>query len=283
MQTNRKRAIITAVIMVVLLFILPELKVMLYMLIPSIATQNNAELKSLIDLPLLLLLPCILISLVYLKKSGHSFRAFFRLNGFDLVEFIVITAIALSMPLVVNTIIHYSDKVFGASGVMQQVAIQPDGSASLIRQLGTFLYTLFLLSIIPGICEEMFFRGALMSLTEHAGMKTAFTLLVSAVVFSVFHKNLTQMPYLFVIGLVFALTAYITNSVPASIYLHALYNFCFVIQFALDARKYPLVANISHFYQQTNIPLLSLAIAVAIAALLYFLYRRRQGKTAVQR
>lgn len=282
MRTNKKRAIIAAVIMVILLFILPELQVMLSMFIPSLAEGGNAELKSLINLPLLLLLPCILISLVYLKKSGHSFRQFFRLNGFDFVEFLVITAIALSMPLVVNTIIHYSNQIFGASGVMQQVAIQPDGNASLLRQLSTFLYTLLLLSIIPGFCEEMFFRGALMSLTEHAGFKTSATLVTSAALFGIFHKNLSQFPYLFVIAMVFALTAYITNSVPASAYMHALYNFCFVIQFALDARKYGIVADISRFYQQTNSLPLSIGISLLIGAALYFLYRRRQGKAAAR-
>lgn len=280
MRTTRKRALITALIMAVLLFILPELKVMLSMLVPSLSTQSNAELKSLIDLPLLLLLPCVLISLIYLRKSGHGFRAFFRLKGFDGVEFLVITAIALSLPLVVNTIIHYSNQLFGASDVMQQVALQPDGSASFVRQAGTFFYTLLLLSIIPAVCEEMFFRGALMSLTAHAGLKTAFRLILSALLFSLFHKNLTQMPYLLMIGLVFSLTAHITDSVPASAYLHALYNFCFVLQFALDARKYPLVASVSRFYTQTNILPLSLGISAAIAAGLYFLYRRGRGRAA---
>lgn len=273
METKRKTAIITAIIMCVLLFLLPDVISFISML-GSQTASGNEIIGALTFLPLQLLLPCVLISLVYVRKTKTSLGDFFRLNPITGKELLLLTVVALALPFFINTVIHYSSKVFGAPEIISQV--QADGNASFLKQAGTFLFILFSMFIIPGLCEEAFFRGALFSLLKDSKAKTAVMVLISALVFAIFHKNPAQLVYTFLIGIVFGLCVYITNSLWAGAFVHALYNFSYALRYAVDVEKYTFIGKVTGIIANTNHILISLTAAALIAAVLSYMYQQRK-------
>lgn len=87
--------------------------------------------------------------------------------------------------------------------------------------LSMFLY----LAIFAPISEEIFFRGAILRTLQPFGKK--FAILTSAFLFGIFHGQLAQTPYTFLVGLVLGYVA-AEYSIGWSILLHLLNNFVLV-------------------------------------------------------
>ena len=76
---------------------------------------------------------------------------------------------------------------------------------------------------LPGVCEELFFRGfVLTGMYVHVGTKRA--LLISAALFALAHFNPWQFPALFAMGLLFAMLVYWTHSIYPAILAHSTNN-----------------------------------------------------------
>lgn len=73
------------------------------------------------------------------------------------------------------------------------------------------------------IVEELLFRGVLFEeLNRHCSAKT--TIFLTALIFGIYHFNILQSPNTFVMGLVLGWTYYRTQSIKASIIVHATNN-----------------------------------------------------------
>ncbi len=77
-------------------------------------------------------------------------------------------------------------------------------------------------AVLPAILEEVLFRGVVMGLLRPAGDRVA--IVVSALVFSLAHGTLTQIPFAFVLGLVFGFLYARTGSLLLPMVLHFLNN-----------------------------------------------------------
>ena len=77
--------------------------------------------------------------------------------------------------------------------------------------------------ILGPVCEELLFRGLLAGRLARYGQKPA--ALVSALLFGLYHANLSQFFYAFALGLLLAYVYFYTGSLKAPILLHMLFNF----------------------------------------------------------
>lgn len=82
---------------------------------------------------------------------------------------------------------------------------------------------LVFVALVAPVMEEIIFRGMLYKKLIGYGGKTY--LFFSAFLFMLYHLNLYQMPYAFILGLVFAGIMYYTRSLKYSIILHICINF----------------------------------------------------------
>ncbi len=79
---------------------------------------------------------------------------------------------------------------------------------------------------VPAFSEEILFRGILLSTLRKYG--DGFAVFVSSFIFGLFHGNLIQFPFAFVVGLVLGWTLVYTNSLLPAIMIHFLNN-CFSV------------------------------------------------------
>lgn len=77
--------------------------------------------------------------------------------------------------------------------------------------------------VLGPLCEELLFRGLLAGRLARYGQKPA--AFVSALLFGLYHANLSQFFYAFLLGLLLAYAYFYTGSLKTSVILHMLFNF----------------------------------------------------------
>lgn len=88
----------------------------------------------------------------------------------------------------------------------------------------TVISTLATVVVAP-MCEEVIFRGLTVKILEKTGLNFWIVNTLQAVLFGVYHLNLVQGLYAFVLGFVLGLIAKKCNTIWASILAHAVFNF----------------------------------------------------------
>ncbi len=84
------------------------------------------------------------------------------------------------------------------------------------------LMYIFTMTVAPAFIEEMVFRGIVMQSLRRFG--DMFALVASALIFGIFHLNLIQMPYAFILGLFIGYFVMRTGSLWVGIIIHFLNN-----------------------------------------------------------
>lgn len=93
-------------------------------------------------------------------------------------------------------------------------SIAPTGAALLLATLGS--------ALLPAMCEELLFRGALLGAWERRG--TRYGLLVSSVLFAALHGSVEGFPVYLLAGLAAGYMAVCSGSVYVSMVYHAVHN-----------------------------------------------------------
>lgn len=161
---------------------------------------------------ILVLLPNIL----FLKVQGISLKEVLRLNriGFRNIGLIILITI-FSYPLVV-----FINAIFlGIISIFKEVI--PNTLPAPADDI-QYIYSFFVMAISPGICEEIMFRGTIMSAYHRLGRKKA--IIISALLFGIFHFTLFNFIGPIILGLIFGIMVYKTNSIYSSIIGHTLNN-----------------------------------------------------------
>ena len=116
------------------------------------------------------------------------------------------------------------------------------------------------LALLPAICEELLFRGILCTELDRRGALRA--ILVGSLLFALIHFDLANLPVYFYAGALLTLVLYVTDSLIATMIIHALYNLV-----SLFGQRY-----LNAFYSFTGNPelFLVLLILIFLVALLFF-------------
>ena len=153
----------------------------------------------------------------FVKRKGLSLKRTWRLNRLGLKNIVLVILITiLTYPIAV-----FFQAIFVA--IINMISpMQPDGLPAEISKV-SFLWSVLFVSIIPGICEEIVFRGTMLRVYGKLGKKKA--IIMSAVLFAMFHFALVNFVGPLVLGLVFGAMVYKTNSLYSSIVGHSLNHF----------------------------------------------------------
>lgn len=155
-------------------------------------------------------------NLIYLKSKGLSFKKTLRLNRISFKQALYVIGITIcTYPIAVflNLIVILILGLFGDLAV---------NTVPIPSTAPMYLLSLFIIAISPGICEEIMFRGTIMNAYDKLSKKKA--IIYSSILFGVFHLNLQNLVGPILLGLVFGIIVYKTNSIYSSILGHALNN-----------------------------------------------------------
>lgn len=87
-----------------------------------------------------------------------------------------------------------------------------------------FIIAFIVLAIIPGISEELFFRGIVMRFAAQKAHNIWLPIAISAAIFAFFHSNPYGLPGIFIAGALLGTIYYLTGSLWCSILAHMVHN-----------------------------------------------------------
>lgn len=157
----------------------------------------------------------------------------------------------------------------GFGNFFRAIGLKQDSAALPLNSIGWLFVNLLLLGVLPGIVEELVFRGMIFK-----GLKEKFSpiasILLSSLLFALMHQNIQQFIYPFILGCILAVVMSKTNNLLYPILIHIFNNFTTIIL------QY-LFNNGTLSFSFINMPwwliLIGIIVAVATCALLYVLYR----------
>ena len=184
-------------------------------------------------------------SIYFIKRQNLPLKEVFRFNKLGFKNMILIFFI---------TILTYPIAVFFQAifiGILSMfIELQENPLPDIVSQI-PFAWSVVFIGILPGICEEIMFRGTILRAYEKIGIKKA--IIISGLLFGMFHFTLINFIGPAVLGIVFGYMVYRTNSIYSSMFAHSLNNII-----ALSLSRY-LMENID-FINEAQIQEPDLAI-----------------------
>ena len=106
--------------------------------------------------------------------------------------------------------------------MFEALGFDVEGNMLAAYDMKNMWLSLLILAVIPAVTEELFFRGATMSVLSKE--KTAAAIFISAALFALVHGSLYLIFSSFFAGIVFGITVYLTDSIYAPMLTHFINN-----------------------------------------------------------
>ncbi|WP_019127873.1 CPBP family intramembrane glutamic endopeptidase [Enorma massiliensis] len=185
-----------------------------------------------------------------------------RIQGVDHRHFVAAALMGYGMQIVTTLIMVLVNVLLPS--VMEEYNTLVDGSGITTYGLMWVISTL----VLPPLVEEAGFRGLGLTYLERAGVPFAAANIVQALAFGIFHMNLTQGIYTFVLGLALGYVTHRSGSIAPAMLMHLVYNLMGTLGSDL-------------IYSYLPAPFLILLITNVIALVYAFrLLRPKQGRGA---
>jgi len=168
-------------------------------------------------------LPCLL-----LPVCVHVFRnngAGLRLGPVTGGQLVLCMLLAYLCVMLANSLAGLWSMLLKAVGLqLYTVDIEMNSTADLMKAV-------FAMAVMPGICEELLFRGAVLTAYERGGTRKA--IIISSVLFATLHGSLQGLPVQLMIGCVLGCLVCSTGSIYTGMMVHTAYNaFILLISYA---------------------------------------------------
>lgn len=154
-----------------------------------------------------------------LSRRVHSMPTVnVRIQGVDHRHFVAAVLMGYGMQIVTTLIMVLVNVLLPS--VMEEYNTLVDGSGITTYGLMWVISTL----VLPPLVEEAGFRGLGLTYLERAGVPFAAANIVQALAFGIFHMNLTQGIYTFVLGLALGYMTHRSGSIAPAMLMHLVYN-----------------------------------------------------------
>ena len=167
-------------------------------------------------------LPFVVLPVFLLARRRPGLFEAYRPNPISLFDTISIAILAVLGVFLVNDITVLWAIPFQRVGFNVFSISLPAASTR-----GELLLSVFTVAVIPGICEEFLFRGAILSAFENEGARRAMR--ICALLFMLLHGSLIGAPTQLILGMVLCFVVVWTNSIYAGLIYHTVHNTTAVI------------------------------------------------------
>ena len=128
------------------------------------------------------------------------------------------------------------------SRILSAVHIESYSAAiDVPKDLSSLMLMIVQLVILPPICEELLFRGALLSRLRRFG--DGFAIICSSVIFMMLHPTLYSLPGVFLLGALFAYADIRCNSILPSVIMHMINNGVTLLVNAIESQIWTVYAG----------------------------------------
>jgi len=142
-----------------------------------------------------------------------------------------------------------------------------------VNTFNGFLFNILMIAIIPGIGEELLFRGVLLRLFKEWTKNIHWAVFISAVLFSAFHLQFYGFSPRLMLGILLGYMFVWTGSIWVPIFIHFINNAAAVI-FVYIVNKNKLETNLESFGATDNLWLI-IGSFLIVAVLLNVIYKKR--------
>lgn len=155
-------------------------------------------------------------NIIFIKMKGLSLKRVLRLNGFSIKQLLYTVLIVL---------FSYPIAVFFNMIVLNVINLFTDFLPTTVpipMTSGEFWISFLIVAVTPGICEEVMFRGTMLSAYESIGYKKG--VIITGLLFGIFHFNIANLVGPAFLGIVLGFVAIKSNSIYLPIIGHTLNN-----------------------------------------------------------
>lgn len=149
---------------------------------------------------------------------GFRTRDLFARKKIPFLSGTAVVAMGFAACIIINIATSYWVQMLESLGLNTEYSSIP-GPDTLFD---TILW-IFTVSVVPAVVEEFAFRVVVLGSLRR--FSDSFAIFASALLFGLVHGNLIQIPFAFLVGLVFAYITVITGSVIPAMFIHFLNNF----------------------------------------------------------
>lgn len=175
----------------------------------------------------------------------------------------------LALCVIANFVASYLMTFFSALGIPQ-----PDQPNYLEPDRLSLLINIVIFALLPAVFEEMVFRGYFLRVLRPYGGR--FAVVVSALLFSLMHGNVLQIPFALIVGLALGWLAVRTGRIWPAMLLHFLNNFM------AEVMQYVSLGRSSDVSQRMLLIVFSVIAIIGLSSLLA-LYAMRDPLVAPYR
>ena len=240
----------------------------LLMTIMQIASGFDSDLLSSTSVPMMLLeifisvFSAFITGILYFAISGNSISDTIKVKYVQQKTLWAVVFIGMAVAMFANFAAVIVENNFSLFQLENTVSLDKSPQSPLQN----ILYIVST-AIVPAFAEEFAFRGILMGTLRKYG--DVFAIIASSVLFAAMHGNISQIPFAFILGLIFAYVDCLINSIVPSIIIHFLNNFYSVM---ID------ILNSSALIDDTAFALIyyTLITVFCLLGLLSFIYLSRR-------
>lgn len=194
------------------------------------------------------------------KETKRTILPFKKVAPADTVVYVIVGFALCMLANIVTNIIVTMLSGFG-------IESNAGGDSTPVTSVFGLILAIVASAVIPALVEECAFRGAVMQPLRDHGDSAA--IWITAVLFGIFHGNLQQIPFAFLVGLVLAFVTVKTGSIVPAILIHFINNANSVI-----------IGYLSDNYgdTKTNTIFYILMAVVCVAAIVSVLFTYLRGR-----
>lgn len=202
-------------------------------------------------------------SFLYILISKRNIKEVLRLNKLSIGNgFIVVAIMLFALPIIgyVNYFIYL---------LISSIGRPIPNPLPDINNFNELLSGIIVIAVSPAICEEVMARGVIMRGYERFGKKTA--LVVSALLFSLMHRNIQSLVSIFIIGLILGYVVYRTNSIFAGMIVHFINNSFAVIATFFVKKFQEMMGVPMQELENVKVPAMNLpGLIIAVVVIIFF-------------
>lgn len=166
---------------------------------------------------------CFMLPVLFLKKfiskAGCPYQSMY--SPAQITPWLPL--ITFSCIAIVLSAAHINSSLMDIIGYHPEAVSFTSQESSSDPKVYELILDFIVICLVPGFCEELLFRGAILSNCLPFGKSKA--IFISALLFSLMHQNAEQIFYTFVMGLLLGFVYVQTKSIWNCVILHTLNNF----------------------------------------------------------